>query len=192
MSRMKRQKPSGLTLIEIIFSIAILGTVITLAYASALAAWRSAQSANQRTQAQYLVQQAIESVRAYRDTTVATNNFNWTTFVSDTKLKTGFVVQLDRTSATPGGFTLVDSPQTWKAAGQTLSQSDPTDYKITLKAVDEFTYDPSSGLTAGPVSFSASQPDKISAISVVATVTYKDANGVDSNAQSSTIIARRD
>lgn len=66
-----------MTLVEILFAFAIITTVLTLAYGSALSAWRSATSANQRTQAQYLAQQGLESIRAAREQ----SGFRWSDFV---------------------------------------------------------------------------------------------------------------
>lgn len=192
MSRDKTQR-TGLTLIEIIFSIAILGTVITLAYASALAAWRSAQAANQRTQAQYLLQKAVEQVKGYRDS----SSFVWSNFLGNANIKDGFYVDLDTTT---GAFTVdyivsdAGPPSTAKvlqAAGQKIGQSDPTQYYLVIKPVDEWRYDSATNTTTQG-SFSELQPDNIAAYSVVATVTYKDAaTGVMDNAQVTTIISRR-
>lgn len=63
--KLKARKRTGLTLVEVLFAFAILTTLLTLAYSSALNAWRTASSANQRTQAQYIAQQAIENLKAY-------------------------------------------------------------------------------------------------------------------------------
>lgn len=76
MKTMHTKRP-GMTLVEILFAFAIITTVLTLAYGSALSAWRSATSANQRTQAQYLAQQGLESIRAAREQ----NGFRWSDFV---------------------------------------------------------------------------------------------------------------
>lgn len=62
-------RPRGMTLIEILFAFAIIGSVLTVAYASALRAWRTAASANQRTQAQYVAQDQLERLRGFRDMT---------------------------------------------------------------------------------------------------------------------------
>lgn len=70
-------KRQGMTLVEILFAFAIITTVLTLAYGSALSAWRSATSANQRTQAQYLAQQGLESIRAAREQ----DGFRWSDFI---------------------------------------------------------------------------------------------------------------
>lgn len=64
---MTMRKRSGMTLIEILFSVAIIGTVLTVAYSAALSAWRSAASANQRSEAQYVAQNSLETIKSYRD-----------------------------------------------------------------------------------------------------------------------------
>lgn len=182
---------SGLTLIEILFSLAIISTVVTLAYGSALSAWQNAVSANQRTQAQYLLQKSIEYIRAYRDSSVSANP--WYTLMDDDAVQSGsgFTVRCDGLPATCS-WLIEPAPNTWKAAGSQANISDATDYQVTVRPIRAWTTDPVTGAKAETsYAAAAAQPDRIDAISVIAEVTYNDAKGVASNAKVSTIISGR-
>ncbi|MFO0955756.1 MAG: prepilin-type N-terminal cleavage/methylation domain-containing protein [Candidatus Saccharibacteria bacterium] len=188
--RQYRASRSGLTLVEILFSLAIITTVVTLAYGSALSAWKSAVSANQRTQAQYLLQMSIENIRAYRDRADLANP--WVTLLSEPNFKSpsGFAMKCDNLPTTCT-WQIDTAPATWQAAGSQVNLSDATAYLVTVKPVWAWTTDPVTGLKSEGDYSPATQPDRIDAISFIAEVTYQDAKGISSSAKVSTIISGR-
>lgn len=67
---MRNRLPKGDTLIEVIFAFAILGTIIGFAFTGVIQGRRSAISAQQRTQALFLLQQQSEALVGYRSSLV--------------------------------------------------------------------------------------------------------------------------
>ncbi|MFO0862927.1 MAG: hypothetical protein U0516_04390 [Candidatus Saccharibacteria bacterium] len=67
---MRNYLPKGDTLIEVIFAFAILGTIIGFAFTGVIQGRRSAMSAQQRTQALFLLQQQSEALVGYRSSLV--------------------------------------------------------------------------------------------------------------------------
>lgn len=63
--RLNKQK--GDTLLDIVFSLAILSIILVVAYGSAIFSWRTARTAQQRTQAYYLAQYQTEALIAYKN-----------------------------------------------------------------------------------------------------------------------------
>lgn len=63
----KLNRQRGDTLLDIVFSMVIVGIIIAVGYASALFSWRVAKTAQQRTQAYYLAQYQTEALIAYRN-----------------------------------------------------------------------------------------------------------------------------
>lgn len=56
----------GDTLIEVVFALAILATLLTVLTTSAIASWRTSRLAGERTQASAYVQEQVEALKAYR------------------------------------------------------------------------------------------------------------------------------
>jgi type II secretory pathway pseudopilin PulG len=188
-----------MTLVEILFAFAIVSVVLTLSYASALNAWRSAVAANQRTQAQYLVQQGVESIRAYRE-----SGLDWTAFINDLPHDTNpdsvFHIVMNETGFPSNASSYVCSDpinHTCKFAvvndfadlnsvgsvGEGGSTTDNTVYRLSIRPVGHFEEN-NPDVVAGPP-FGATN---VTAVSFEAMITWTDANGVPSNAVASTII----
>lgn len=195
---MTLRRRSGMTLVEIIFALAIVSTVLTLAYAAALGAWRNATAASQRTQAQYMIQQTVEALKAYRES----DDFVWSDFITEintvgTPMHIG-LEQADGTvtpndyscsqvSAPPAGnqchFVLQSGQahMTPVGANVLVASNDVIDITITPQAY--FTAgNPGENAIAGPL------PNNTTAITFVVRAEWNDANGIASNAAVSTII----
>lgn len=56
----------GDTLIEVVFALAILATLLTVLTTSAISSWRTSRLAGERTQASAYIQEQVEALRAYR------------------------------------------------------------------------------------------------------------------------------
>ena len=56
----------GDTLIEVVFALAILATLLTVLTTSAISSWRTSRLAGERTQASAYVQEQVEALKAYR------------------------------------------------------------------------------------------------------------------------------
>jgi len=56
----------GDTLIEVVFALAILATLLTVLTTSAIASWRTSRLAGERTRATGIVQEQAEALKAYR------------------------------------------------------------------------------------------------------------------------------
>lgn len=196
----------GMTLVEILFAFAIVATVLTLSYAAALNAWRSAVAANQRTQAQYLVQQGMESVRAYRES----SGFVWDGtggFISSLPIigtVDAFHMKLEQNDGTSNAddFVCRISPCQFKVengtvplnavgtashSGGTPSIRDVTVYTLAIRPVNYFIKDNDAPQTTGSI---ASASDPVTSITFEVTITWTDANNVVSNLKTSTIITR--
>ncbi len=193
----------GMTLVEILFAFAIVATVLTLSYAAALNAWRSAVAANQRTQAQYLVQQGMESVRAYRES----SGFVWDGtggFISSLPaIGDAFHMELEQNDGTSSAnnFVCSFSPCQFKVESGTVglnavgtashsgtpSIRDVTVYTLAIRPVNYFVKDNDAPQTTGSI---ASASDPVTSITFEATITWTDANNVVSNLKTSTIITR--
>lgn len=200
--RLNRQRP-GMTLVEILFAFAIVSVVLTLSYASALNAWSSAVAANQRTQAQYLVQQGVESIRAYRE-----SGMDWTAFITalpdstspdDTDPGSVFHIVMNdngvpnarsyvcsapdpadcQFAVTPGAASL----NSVGSVGETNSTTDNTVYMLSIRPVGHFLERNPAEQSGPPVGATV-----VTAVSFEAKITWTDANGVVSNAVASTII----
>lgn len=200
MMKKTHSKRPGMTLIEIIFAFAIITTVLTLAYGSALTAWRSAAGANQRTQAQYLAQQGIESIRAAREQT----GFDWQDFINSMPAGSGgFHMVLRQNSGAesastfvcppataPCSFEVEDGPVPLSAIGSNLdpalaTNSDATEYTLEIL--------PESYYVRGNAVEQSGSPRNVSNVTAVvftARVTWRSTSGVaDSSLNASTIIS---
>lgn len=202
----RRRTQQGMTLVEILFAFAIVSTVLTIAYASALNAWRNAVSANQRTQAQFIAQQGIESIRAFRES----QGFAWSGvdgFIDDLPNTGGdFHLALVADGGPPNARSYVCP--TWSseckfeiqtgsaplnavgAAGDTsdgsaLSINDSTIYTLTIRPINFFVEDNDVAQTGAiPID------GEVTAITFEAVVSWTSATNVNSNAVASTIITR--
>lgn len=193
---------SGMTLVEIIFAFAIITTVLTLAYGSALSAWRSASSANQRTQAQYLAQQGLESIRAAREQ----NTFRWSDFITALSATGGSFHMVLRQStgaesassfvcpaaAAPCTFEIRSGGITLNAIGSNLdpslaTNSDATDYTLVLQPDGYYVLGDLATKRAGVPPAGATN---VKAVVFNARVTWTSASGTpNSSLNSSTIIS---
>ncbi len=202
---------SGMTLVEILFAFAIITSVVTLSYAAGLRGWRTAQTGNQRTQAQYIAQDAIERVKAYRDSPA----FKWTGapslpsspgtggFLSDvgngSRLDKLFYVEACAVGECPS-FKVID-PVTSGAAmpsngfpavkkpDEVQKISDNTDFFVYLVVTQYYELDTATGATTNtPKAGFPTTYDNVQALSIEAHVEWIDATGNVSNAQASTIL----
>lgn len=67
MSSRRARRPAGDTLIEVLFAFTILSAVISVAFGGALSSYKSAQTAQNRTQALFLAQYQADALKTYRD-----------------------------------------------------------------------------------------------------------------------------
>jgi|GEM_PF-6245261 len=196
-------QPSGMTLVEIMFALAIIGMILTLSYAAALRAWRSAQVANQRTQAQYVAQDAIEKVKAYRDlnaTTGTQKTMPWSGAPRQTGAGIGsgaFLQEIQSRAA--DGFTVqsctlaevANGDCYWKVVtgGQAVTAiSDSTAYTVTIRSGKVYCK-ATEGTNINTGCSGSPDISDIQSVTLEATVTYTDANGVaGSNASATTIL----
>lgn len=198
MKRMKRTS-HGMTLIEIIFSLAIVGTLLTLSYAAALGAWRNATAANQRTQAQYMIQQTMEALKAYRES----DDFNWDTFITEINpagnpMHIG-LQQADGSTVTTNNFSCQPAPippatckfvlqsgaTTITPVGSNVNVASSTPFAIEIKPIRYFTENTPDGID---INIPTGLPSDTTAITFLVTARWDDANGIASNAAASTII----
>lgn len=205
-----RHQRKGMTLIEIIFSMAILGTVITITFGAALSAWRNAQAANQRTQAQYVAQDQIERLKARRND----KNFSWlsdatlgiTGFVDEVLVNQGNNFSMDICNPTPPipspdpcTFKVVAGNRSYLVTGKAISDTDATPFTVNIQATGVFdsANDP---LNAEAKPLGSVANDQIQAIQFKVTVTWPPATGrTDSSGvldrdklEAVTIITRKD
>ncbi len=181
MKRAYRQK--GMTLVEILFAFAIIGTVVTVAYSSALRAWRTGVSANQRTQAQYMAQDQLERLRAYRDlsdSNTAQTEMNWDNFVSRVFARPIHIVPC--AAIEDCVWKLVDN-----ALSQTAAVGDQSGaYSISIRAVRPYCTNSAIVTTEASTPGNCGGVSQVSAVDVQAVVSWNDANGVASNAIATT------
>jgi prepilin-type N-terminal cleavage/methylation domain-containing protein len=193
---MKTQRnKNGMTLIEIMFAFAIIATVLTLSYAASLNAWRTATSSNQRTQAQYLVQQSLEAVKAYRET----EDFFWDDFMDELAgASSGFyMVMLNKdgseipnsyvcpAGAEPCEFKLNSGEDNdLKSIGSNTSVPDNTTFILKIRPAEYYEANSNSANGGAPPAGS----DNITAVNLIAEITWTDTNGIVSNLAASTII----
>lgn len=188
---MASRHKKGMTLVEIIFAFAIVSTLLTLAYAAALSAWQSAVASNQRTQAQYLVQQSLEAVKAYRES----NNFVWGDFLTAINSNSGFhIVLLNNSGNTvsngfvcPAGqdpchFQINSGGQIQHSIGANTSLPDNTEFNLVVEEVEHFV----AGQPASTPGRSTAA--NVTAVTLVARITWTNAQGVVSNLAVSTIL----
>jgi prepilin-type N-terminal cleavage/methylation domain-containing protein len=197
MKRMKRTS-HGMTLIEIIFALAIVGTLLTLSYAAALGAWRNATAANQRTQAQYMIQQTMEALKAYRES----DDFDWGAFIAEVNPAGNPIyigLQQADGSITTNNFSCQSAPippATCKfvlqsgttgiiPVGSNVNVASSTPFTIEIKPIQYFTENTLGGTE---INASMNLPDTTTAITFLVTARWDDANGIASNAAASTII----
>lgn len=202
MKLMKTIKRKGMTLVEILFTFAIITSVVTLSYAASLQGWRTSQTGNQRTQGQYIAQDAIERVKAYRDSP----DFKWTgagSFLSTISTYGGdnaFYVDECTTGAPGCNFTLVNvaassdqmltsSHGAVKKPNEEDKVSDSTDYYIYLVITQHYKKDaaiPNSPIPSFPSDVSLAST--VQSVSIEAFVEWRDATGIVSIAKASTIL----
>jgi hypothetical protein len=189
-----------MTLVEILFSFAIVSVVLTLSYAAALNAWRNAVSANQRTQAQYLVQQGIESIKAYK--LARDPDFSWLTFLDelpDVGNDFHLVMTVDgvenpsNSYACPGTpaickFVVKNGGVPMQSIGSNIAAgNDATLYTLSIMPVEIFEKD---SVNATARTATTTTDPQITAISFVATVTWTGADGVNNNVTADAIITK--
>lgn len=178
-----QRKRNGMTLVEILFAFAIIGTVITVAYSAALRAWRTAVSANQRTQAQYLAQDQLERIRAFRSLSISPppgspivqTEMDWEAFL-DTLF--GGSQQIKITACDK--LSPADATCIWKVEpgieNLTVFGDDATTYKVTVVPAGLYCV---GGNPASPL-----EPDdcgSVASVDLQAQVEWDDANGVPNN-----------
>ncbi len=65
--RLNIKNRRGDTLIEVVFALAILATILTVVTSGAITAWRTSRAAGERAQASALANEQAEALRAYRN-----------------------------------------------------------------------------------------------------------------------------
>ncbi len=63
---MKLKNRRGDTLIEVIFALAILATILTVVTSGAITAWRTSRAAGERAQAAAMATEQVEALRSYK------------------------------------------------------------------------------------------------------------------------------
>ncbi|MCC7543148.1 hypothetical protein IT415_00325 [bacterium] len=172
----KQTAPKGMTLVEILFAFAVIGTVVTVAYSAALRAWRTAVSANQRTQAQYLAQDQLERARAYRslsvtnDPTLTQTSMDWNGFLNQLHGPTGMHLA---TSTSLGLIWDVNNGP----IGLRVPGDDATNYTVALRS--EGVYCSNGARSAAPAGCGG--PQNVTSVDLQAVVTWTAATGVTDN-----------
>lgn len=179
--------PRGMTLVEILFAFAIIGTVVTVAYSAALRAWRTAVSANQRTQAQYLAQDQLERVRAFRSLSIVPvvgspitqTGMDWENFLTTLYTNPADGIRVVACSE----LTPPESSCVWRAELVTSSTPDlrvtgdnSTSYKVSILPVGLYC---AGGSPANPSS--PSDCTSVASVDLQARVTWTDSNGLPNN-----------
>ena len=67
MSSRRHRRPAGDTLIEVLFAFTILSAIISVSFGGAMSSYKSAQTAQNRTQALFLAQYQADALKTYRD-----------------------------------------------------------------------------------------------------------------------------
>ncbi|MBP9827267.1 prepilin-type N-terminal cleavage/methylation domain-containing protein [Candidatus Saccharibacteria bacterium] len=177
MKKQPRLRP-GLTLIEVVFALAILSTLVMTAYSITLRAYRYALSSKQRTVGQYALQNALESVRAYR---ADSDNFNWVSFVTsirDINASKTFLVVPENNPATPTHWSVVSAPDNAATFNFVSPLSDIATYNIRIQA----------SFYKGTAT--ESDISQVDTVRLDARVEWVSATGVDSNAEANTFLTK--
>jgi prepilin-type N-terminal cleavage/methylation domain-containing protein len=95
----------GDTLIEVVFALAILATLLTVLTTSAIASWRTSRIAGERTRATGIVQEQVEALKAYRA------GVGWGSFSTNPQLTGPNPFLMVPTGANP-----LATPNSWQAA----------------------------------------------------------------------------
>ncbi len=119
-----KQRP-GDTLIEVVFALAILATLLIVITTGAINSWRVSRIAGERTQASAVAQAQVEALRAYWGGT------DWTTFSTSPPISTA------PSSVTPGpDFSMqldTSVPKAWKVANG--STTDGAQYTVVINRI---------------------------------------------------------
>lgn len=189
MSVMRKQ--AGMTLVEIMFAFAIIATVLTLAYAASLNAWRVATTSNQRTQAQYLVQQSLEAIKAYR------GSADWEDFI-DAMVADGsgfHLVLQDKngndiansfactSSQAPCNYKVKGGNANLSSVGANTSVPDPTVFTLTISVQENYQANNPVAQMGAP-----NAGDDVTAVTLLAQMTWQNTQGNNDNLVASTII----
>jgi len=75
-------KPKGDTLIEVLFAFVILSSIISIAFSGALSSYKTAISAQNRTQALFLAQYQADALKTYRDSLDWNNSNGQQSFIN--------------------------------------------------------------------------------------------------------------
>lgn len=111
----------GDTLIEVVFALAILATLLTVLTTSAIASWRTTRIAGERTRATGIVQEQVEALKAYRA------GLGWASFSTDGIVSVSTPFLMVPTAANP-----LATPNSWKAT-QALTPSTYGIYTVNIQ-----------------------------------------------------------
>lgn len=87
------RKPSGDTLIEVMFAFAILATISSVAFSGALSSYKASLSAQWRTEATFVAQYEADALLTYR------KSLTWDNFLASTDLVKGSFCMTPSTSS---------------------------------------------------------------------------------------------
>lgn len=80
--KLMRTKHKGDTLIEVLFAFVILSSIISIAFSGALSSYKTAISAQNRTQALFLAQYQADALKTYRDSLDWNNSNGQQSFIN--------------------------------------------------------------------------------------------------------------
>lgn len=191
--RIKSQR--GDTILDVVFSMVIVGIILAVGYASALFSWRTAKTAQQRTQAYYLAQYQTEALIAYK------NANTWDLFHQNLQTKTFYMKKspadcntnciwsyqaIDNTSQGPKSGNYVN----WSS---TLPDSDPSKAALDIYYVQVKQTDDNSCLVGVALSNNSNCQNATRSSNDImrfrVEVTYKNANGVIDTVANATYLA---
>jgi len=182
-----------MTIVEILFALAIITLVLVTAYTASIKAWQSAVEANHRTEAQYLAQNALEGVKGYRNLTdapVSSQSFDWSGSggfldkITTTYSGSGFLIEpcaLVVPDDTTCEWKYAAGPKDMKVAGD-----DATTFKVTVKLLSWYCAGSAAVVTTTPCGTYADYK----AVNLQATVTWPSIENAsqENNAIASTIL----
>jgi type II secretory pathway pseudopilin PulG len=167
------QKRAGDTLVEVMLAFAILSAVISVAFSGAMGSYRSALTAQNRTQALFLAQYQADGLKTYRDSLDWDNGGGLPSFLDGTINNLGpGIVGVRNLGANQGIFCMETSKQPGQLTQWKISQGlAPNEYCQTQpKLLAPNLIDPKMEITLKNIN------NPVDRVEAIITVSYKAAN----------------